>query len=31
MLILFLDKAKTARLIPSDPCLFNKVWGVCPE
>ncbi|KAG9070338.1 hypothetical protein KI688_009675 [Linnemannia hyalina] len=24
MLILFLDKAKTARLIPSDPCLFNK-------
>jgi hypothetical protein len=25
MLILFLDKAKLARLIPSDPCLFNKV------
>lgn len=25
MLILFLDKAKMARLIPSDPCLFNKV------
>ncbi|KAG0002513.1 hypothetical protein BGZ80_010660 [Entomortierella chlamydospora] len=24
MLILFLDKAKIARLIPSDPCLFNK-------
>ncbi|KAF9099502.1 hypothetical protein BGX23_001647 [Mortierella sp. AD031] len=24
MLILFLDKAKTGRLIPSDPCLFNK-------
>ncbi|KAF9984582.1 hypothetical protein BGZ65_000089 [Modicella reniformis] len=24
MLILFLDKAKLARLIPSDPCLFNK-------
>ncbi|KAI8595971.1 hypothetical protein EDD21DRAFT_20184 [Dissophora ornata] len=24
MLILFLDKAKVARLIPSDPCLFNK-------
>ncbi|KAG0053426.1 hypothetical protein BGZ83_001140 [Gryganskiella cystojenkinii] len=24
MLILFLDKAKMARLIPSDPCLFNK-------
>ncbi|KAF9913050.1 hypothetical protein EC991_005918 [Linnemannia zychae] len=24
MLILFLDKAKTGKLIPSDPCLFNK-------
>ncbi|KAG0242686.1 hypothetical protein BGX31_011681 [Mortierella sp. GBA43] len=24
MVILFLDKAKIARLIPSDPCLFNK-------
>ncbi|KAG0017640.1 hypothetical protein BGZ82_000710, partial [Podila clonocystis] len=24
MLILFLDKAKIGRLIPSDPCLFNK-------
>ncbi|KAI7821532.1 hypothetical protein BC939DRAFT_204649 [Gamsiella multidivaricata] len=24
MLILFLDKAKLARLISSDPCLFNK-------
>ncbi|KAF9941966.1 hypothetical protein BGZ67_003537 [Mortierella alpina] len=24
MLMLFLDKAKAARLIPSDPCLFRK-------
>ncbi|KAG0201689.1 hypothetical protein BGX28_005557 [Mortierella sp. GBA30] len=24
MLLLFLDKAKSARLIPSDPCLFRK-------
>ncbi|KAG0249919.1 hypothetical protein DFQ27_009719 [Actinomortierella ambigua] len=24
MIILFLDKSKQAKLIPSDPCLFNK-------
>lgn len=29
MLILFLDNAKRSRLIPSDPCLFNKVLDIC--